>query len=96
MKLAITAAGAVLPPGTTAPGTLPAGGYAVTVDGFDAAGTIRCVYPDGFVKHHQAGAVDELAAKIANQLKGRYGAPSVDFDTVPKAIKAGATFTVKG
>ncbi len=91
------ALGAVLPPGSTSPtGTLPEGGYSITVDGFDESGLVRCVYPDGFVKHHQAEAVDDLAGKVARQVQARYGASDVQFTGVPKAIKAGATFTAGG
>lgn len=93
-NLNITAAGAVLP---ATPGTIPlAADSAVTIDGFDESGLIRCIYPDGFVKHHQADSVEELAVKVANQLKARHGVSDVPFASAPKALKAGETFTVKG
>lgn len=94
MTIKPNATGAVLPAGSTpASVTLPAT-YTVTIDGFDDSGLVRCVYPDGFVKHHQSEAVDDLAAKVVNQLRGRYGAGEVTFAAVPKAIKAGQSFTV--
>jgi hypothetical protein len=92
----VSGEGQVLPAGSAPPkATLPAS-YAVSIDGFDESGMIRCVYPDGFVKHHQADTVEELAAKLVNQLRGRYGATDVAFATAPKSIAAGESFTVKG
>lgn len=97
MDIKTNAAGAVLPPGTApAAAELSAGGYEVRIDGFDDSGLIRCVYPDGFIKHHQAETVEELAGKVASQIKGRYGASEVKFTSAPKALKAGQAFSVEG
>ncbi|MCE9566360.1 MAG: hypothetical protein K8U57_30420 [Planctomycetes bacterium] len=88
--------GAVLPPGSTpAIATLPEGGYKVVISGFDESGMIRCVYPGEFVKHHQAETVEELAGKVVNQLRARYGVQEIPFASVPKEIAAGESFTVE-
>ena len=96
MPIKTNAVGAVLPPGSTPPAASLPESYAVTIDGFDESGLVRCVYPDGFVKHHQADTVEELAAQVSNQLKGRYGASEVPFKAVPKKLNAGESFTVEG
>lgn len=94
-------AGTVLPPGSV-PGKadLPADGpLRVTIDGFDASGYARLVYPCGFVKHHQAETVESLAAQVVNQMRGRYAAlfgKAVEFTSVPAAVKAGESFVIKG
>jgi len=92
--MALNITGVVLPPGGPA-AALPEGGYSVTIDGFDESGMVRCVYPGGFVKHHQVGTVAELAAKVTNQLRGRYGATDVSFATIPAGLTAGEAFTVE-
>ena len=87
-------AGTVLPAGSLPTvDTLPES-YEVKIDGFDDSGLVRCIYPGEFVKHHQAAAVDDLATQVVSQLRGRYGATSVEFASVPKAIKAGQAFKV--
>lgn len=96
MSISTSGEGAVLPAGSvSATGTLPESGYQVTIDGVDDSGHLRCVYPDGFIKHHQADTVEGLAVKVANQLKARYGAEQVRFDGVPKKLTAGNAFTVE-
>jgi len=95
MKLSITAAGAVLPPGSTTHAALESGTQTVSIDGLDESGMVRCVYPDGFVKHHQAETVENLATKVTGQLRGRYGLAEVVFTAVPKALEAGEAFTVE-
>lgn len=94
MNLVTSATGTVLPAGSPV-AALPEGGYSVTIDGFDESGMVRCVYPDGFVKHHQAGTVAELAEKVTNQLRGRYGATEVVFATAPAELAAGESFAVE-
>lgn len=94
--MSISGSGAVLPAGSVpATSTLPEGGYRVTIDGIDDSGLFRCVYPGGFVKHHQAATVEALAVQVANQLKARYGANEVKFYSVPKKLAAGEAFTVE-
>lgn len=55
-------------------------------DGFYA----ECVYPGGFTKDHQVKTSEELAPKIVNMLRGRYGVVSVNITTLPK-LGAGIT-----
>jgi hypothetical protein len=91
----ITGSGAVLPAGTPT-ATVPAGDYEVTIDGTDESGMLRCIYPGGFVKHHQAGSVEELATKVTSVLRNRYGATDVQFASAPKSLKEKQSFVVKG
>lgn len=91
----ITGNGAVLPPGTPS-AALPPGDYTVTIDGTDGSGMLRCVYPGGFVKHHQAATVEELATKVTAVLRTRYGATDVQFTTAPKSLTEKQSFAVKG
>jgi hypothetical protein len=91
------AAGVVMPAGTLrAADVLPPGNCEVVIDGFDESGLARLVYPGGFVKHHQASTVEELAGKVVNQLRGRYGADGVEFVSVPAEVAPGEAFIIKG
>ncbi|WP_020467880.1 hypothetical protein [Zavarzinella formosa] len=90
-----TGTGAVLPQGSPID-TLPEGGYEVTIDGLDDSGLLRCVYPNGFVKHHQVNTVEELAVRVTNQLRARYGANEIVFAHAPASLDAGQSFVVEG
>lgn len=92
--MAMKGNGAVLPAGTIpAVDQLPKK-YEVLIDGFDESGLIRCIYPNKFVKHHQADTVEALATQIVAQLRGRYGVQEVNFTSAPKTITEGETFKV--
>ena len=88
------ALGAVLPVASPT-SKLEPGTHAIAIDGIDDSGMVRCVYPGGFVKHHQAETVTELAEKVARQVRGRYGVQDVPFATAPAEIAAGESFTVE-
>jgi hypothetical protein len=95
MKQNVSGAGAVLPPGSLPAAPLPEGKLAVRIDGFDDSGLVRCVYPGGFVKHHQADGVEALAVQVVNQIRGRHGLTEVKLAAVPKAVEPGQSFTVE-
>lgn len=90
----IAAEGAVLPP-SIPDSPLLGGAVAVSVDGLDDSGHVRAVYPDGFVKHHRAETVEELAVKVTAQLRGRYGVTDVQFKSIPAVLAAGESFTAE-
>lgn len=88
----IESKGLVLPQGAPV-ASLAEGEHTVTVEAICDDGLIRCVYPDGFVKHHQAETVEDLLGKVTSQLRGRYGVLDVQFTGVPKKIAAGQSIT---
>lgn len=90
----IESKGLVLPQGEPV-AELAEGAHTVTVEAICDDGLIRCVYPDGFVKHHQAATVEELLGKVTSQLRGRYGVSDIQFTSAPKELTAGATITVE-
>ncbi len=90
----IESKGLVLPQGVPV-AQLAAGPHTVTVEAICDDGLIRCVYPDGFVKHHQAATVEDLLAKVTAQVRGRFGVAEVQFKCVPKSLAAGETITVE-
>lgn len=92
----VEAKGLVLPPGAQSPvASLAAGEHTVTVEAICDDGLIRCVYPDGFVKHHQAESMEDLLGKIVNNLRARYGVWDVQFTGIPKDIAAGQVITIQ-
>lgn len=91
----LSGAGVVLPSGTPV-AVLPPGKHSVAIDGFDESGCVRCVYPDGFIKHHQVEAVDGLAARVVSQIRGRYGVTGEIIVTkLPEALAAGEIIEVE-
>ncbi len=95
--LSISSRGVVLPPGSSPPAqSPPQGPFEVRIDGQDDSGHWRLVYPSGFIKHHQAETVADLAGKVAGVLRARYGAKSVSFRSVPQSLNAGEVFAVEG
>ena len=91
----IIGSGVVLPPGVSAKRPLPEGPLVVRIDGHDESGLVRCVYPC-LVRCHQADTVAELAGKVVSQLRALYGPREFAFESVPDAVAAGQSFTVKG
>lgn len=53
-----------------------------------------CVYPDGFKKSHQVKGVADLAEKITNIMKSRYGLESVPFLEIPSELKTNERFLI--
>lgn len=47
------------------------------------------VYPDGFLKHHQAPNMASLLEKITGTLRGRYGIEELKFASFPKELEEG-------
>jgi hypothetical protein len=92
----VEAKGLVLPPDAQSPvASLPAGEHTVTIEAICDDGLIRCVYPDEFVKHHQATSMEDLLSKIVRNLRARYGIWDVQFTSVPKDITAGQVITIQ-
>lgn len=107
MSIITTASGAVLPPGSVPPvATLPPGKVTVTVesapgenDGIEGATSenvvAKCVYPDGFTKNHQTNSPQDLAVKVLNTLRSRYGVAEVNVTKLPEQVVAGATIELE-
>lgn len=91
-----------LPPVTT----LATGSHTLSIVGKESDGGVEgetefgerwyidLQYPDGFVRMHQVKTVEEITAKIVNQLRGRYGVDSVEFTAIPTELNVGETFTI--
>ena len=56
---------------------------------------LRAKYPDGFERDHQAATPQELAPKIVNNFRARYGAEAVTITKLPSDLTEGATFLVE-
>lgn len=50
---------------------------------------VRVIYPDGFVRHHEAADFAELLPKISSFLTGRYGIASFTVSETPAEFTAG-------
>lgn len=87
----------VLPAGSAVVGSLDNGTYelpikSITVDGDCQMNYVE--YPDGFTKAHQGLQPADVAAKITNQVKGRYGANAV-IKALPAALIEGAIIEIE-
>lgn len=97
--------GLVLPPGSVPPVTqLEAGSYELKIiDLFPENGVgvpsendeARVQYPDGNVRGFQVRGLDSLLPQIVSYFRGHYGAQSIEFTAVPKALAKGAIITVE-
>jgi len=52
-------------------------------------------YPDGWVREHHVTDATDLASKIVNNIRARFGAETVTIKSLPKALKAGASVGVE-
>jgi hypothetical protein len=55
---------------------------------------VRCVYPDGSVKHHQVKDADELKVRINTNMRGKYGLAEVPFIATPERLAEGEEFLI--
>lgn len=87
--------GLVLPKGSIPPiGKLGDGENVVRLDGVDESGSLRCIYPDGFIKHHQVTEVAELLVRVMLTIQGRFGEGPVNFIYTPQSLDAGETIVL--
>jgi hypothetical protein len=86
--------------------TLPAGAVAPVASLEDGKHTLvilkvaenmemRVKYPDGWERDHQAKDIVELAPKIVNNLRTRYGVESAQMVDAPKVLEVGATIVME-
>lgn len=96
----------ILPAGTLAPvAELPDGTVAINITNIQSAGTgkddgvyVECEYPDGWKRDHHVWGQNQaadIATKIVNNLKSRYGIESVSTVTLPTELKVGATIVME-
>lgn len=75
--------------------TLKQGVHEITVVKTGENNELRVKYPDGWERDHQATTPQELAPKIVNNLRARYGVESVTINKIPDGLTVSATFAVE-
>lgn len=75
--------------------TLEKGAHEITIVRTSENNEMRVAYPDGWERDHQATTPQELAPKIVNNLRARYGVESVTITRIPAELSEGATFVVE-
>lgn len=58
-------------------------------------GLVRCVYPGGYVRHHQAESITELLNKVISQIRGRYAVTDVVITAKPRNLLEPTMIQVK-
>lgn len=56
---------------------------------------VEITYPDGWKREHHVIDAADLASKIINNLRARFGVESVSIVSLPKELEAGAILTVE-
>lgn len=98
------ATGAILPPGTLKTVDIgQQSSVTVTIDEVQTEQTfgdpvktapldtpiVRIIYPDGFIKHHEAADIASLMGKVQNLLRGRFGITGFDIASTPASLEPG-------
>jgi len=93
--MANIARASLMPAGSVPPvASLEDGDVGIIITKVKENNELEVTYPDGFVRDHQAVAIEDLIPKIVNNLRARYGVASVTTKTAP-AIAEGVRIVME-